>query len=73
VKKLQHDVVNLINPLARKPDRWIFWPIYPRDETSVEGMMMVMIHLLEQFALIEEIDKDGEPTGNHRLHENARE
>ena len=67
----QRDVQDHINPLGRQKDRFLFWPIYGRDETSVEGMMMVVNHLLEEFGLTEEIIVNGEKTGNYRLLENA--
>jgi len=58
----QRDVQDHINPLGRQKDRFLFWPIYGRDETSVEGMMMVVNHLLEEFGLTEEIIVNGEKT-----------
>ena len=54
-------------------DTFVFLPIYPRDETSVEGMMLVLHHLLKQFGITTEVKKDGEPTGNYDLHETALE
>ena len=67
-EKYQSDMVNHINPNGGEMDEFMFWPIYPRDETSVEGMMMVSTHLLEQFGLIEEIEKNGVRTGNYNIH-----
>ena len=63
----QRHVQDHINPLGRQKDTFLFWPIYGRDETSVEGMMMVVNHLLEEFGLTQEITVRGEKTGIFRL------
>ena len=71
VRMYQRDVHDHINPLGRQKDKFLFWPIYGRDETSVEGMMMVVTHLLEEFGLTEEIIVCGEKTGNYCLLDSA--
>ena len=67
----QRNLNDRINPLGRQQDWFLHWPIYGRDETSIEGMMMVVNHLLEEFGLTEEITVHGKKTGNYKLLDTA--
>ena len=35
-------------------------------------MMVVLMHLLGKFMFVKKLRRDGEPTGNHKLHDNAK-
>jgi len=70
-KKYQSEMIEHLSLRCCDPDRFLFWPIYPRDEVSIEGMIMVHTYLQEEFGMIDEIVKDGKATGNYQIHENA--
>jgi hypothetical protein len=70
VKKYQSDMMRHLSSLVNETDKFVFWPIYPRDETSIEGMQMVCHHLMTKFGLLEEKEVN-EKTGEYKLHENT--
>ena len=59
VKKYHYDMMRHLNPLVNETDTFVFWPIYPRGETSIERIQMVCHHLMTKFGLLEGKEANG--------------
>jgi hypothetical protein len=58
IKKFQSDVIKHVNPTAADRDLFQHMPLYPRDETTNEGMTLVSSSVHENCGLIRKVGDD---------------
>ena len=68
VRTFERDILNVINPQQKVQDKFHFFPICPREETSTKGMLLTSATLNESLGLLYKL-----PSGEFELDVNAME
>ena len=66
VRTFERDILNVINPQRKVQDKFHFFPICPREETSTKGMLLTSATLNESLGLLDKL-----PSGGFGLDVNA--
>ena len=57
-KTFETDVLDVINPQRKVVDKFYFFPICPREETSTNGMLLTSATINEPLGLLNKLDDD---------------
>ena len=62
---LQYDVVNQVNPTLNNNNKFIHFPICPREETSKKGIMLTSATINKSLPLINKVGNDNYAVDEH--------
>ena len=62
---LQYDVVNQVNPRSKNNNKFIHFPICPREETSNKGIMLTSATINKSLPLINKVGNDNYAVDEH--------